>query len=225
MDKEILEVLQRPFEKGQIKQRKGRSNAKFSYVEAHTVIERLNEAFSGNWSFEVVSHEKAGSEFIVLGRLTVWQDGSEVSKMQFGGKEIEVYSRGDRAGEVISLSDNIKAATSDCLKKCATLFGIGLDLYSDGGGSAGGSDTASGGSGNGAPNGDKPGTVGDIKNRILAGEKKINELSEQTVADLRGEHLGSQSLNHPKPKLQEYLDFLLKEYREAKKNGSQNGKS
>ena len=32
---------------------------------------------------------------------------------------------------VISLGDDLKSAATDCLKKCATLFGVGLHLYFD----------------------------------------------------------------------------------------------
>jgi hypothetical protein len=32
---------------------------------------------------------------------------------------------------IISLGDDLKAAATDCLKKCATLFGVGLHLYFD----------------------------------------------------------------------------------------------
>lgn len=36
-----------------------------------------------------------------------------------------------RSNGIISLGDDLKAAATDCLKKCATLFGVGLHLYFD----------------------------------------------------------------------------------------------
>jgi hypothetical protein len=115
------ELLEKPFEPSQIKQRKGTYGNTLDYVDTKTVIQRLNDSFDGNWSFEIVSHEQHAGEVIVLGKLTA--DG--ISKSQFGSNKIST----SKQGEVISIGDDLKAATSDCLKKTATLFGIGLCLY------------------------------------------------------------------------------------------------
>ena len=37
----------------------------------------------------------------------------------------------DDAGKIVSLGDDLKAAATDALKKCATLFGVGLHLYEE----------------------------------------------------------------------------------------------
>jgi len=118
MDREMLE---KPFGKEQIKQRKGTYGNMLDYVETHAVIQRLNDAFDGNWCFEIMSQDQHAGEVVVSGKLTA--DG--ISKMQFGSNKIST----SKQGEVISIGDDLKAATSDCLKKCATLFGIGLHLY------------------------------------------------------------------------------------------------
>ena len=115
------ELLEKPFGKEQIKQRKGNFGDMIDYVETHSVIQRLNDAFEGQWSFEIITQEKEGSEVIVLGKLTV----EGVSKTQFGSNKISL----SKAGEVISIGDDWKAAGSDSLKKCASLFGVGLHLY------------------------------------------------------------------------------------------------
>jgi hypothetical protein len=47
-------------------------------------------------------------------------------RQQFGGTQITRHSV---TAEVISLADDLKAATSDALKKCASAFGVGLYLY------------------------------------------------------------------------------------------------
>jgi len=116
------ELLEKPFEKEQIKQRKGNFGDTIDYVEAHTVIQRLNDAFEGQWSFEVLSQENNGSQVMVLGKLTA----EGVSKTQFGCSSITTNSK---TGEVVSLGDDWKAATSDALKKSASLYGVGLHLY------------------------------------------------------------------------------------------------
>jgi hypothetical protein len=116
------ELLEKPFDKEQIRQRKGNFGDTIDYVEAHAVIKRLNDAFEGQWSFEVLSQENNGSQVMVLGKLTA----EGVSKTQFGCSSITTNSK---TGEVVSLGDDWKAATSDALKKSASLYGVGLHLY------------------------------------------------------------------------------------------------
>ena len=118
MEKTTLDILSRPFERSEIKQRPGYNRKVLDYVEAHTVIARLNEAFDGDWSFEIAEHSIVDNEVVILGRLTA----GDVSKGQFGGKPRTSGSQ---------LGDDLKAAASDCLKKCATLLGVGLHLYRD----------------------------------------------------------------------------------------------
>ena len=128
MYKEIITMnrtmLEQPFDGKYIKQRKGRNNITLDYLETHIVIQRLNDAFDGNWSFEIVEYQQMADEVVVLGKLTA--DG--VIKQQFGSSAI-AKTRND--GQIISIGDDLKAAASDCLKKCATLLGVGLHLYGD----------------------------------------------------------------------------------------------
>ena len=93
-------------------------------MEGHAVIQRLNEAFDANWSFEILKHEilEDKDEVIVQGKLTA----ENVVKTQFGSSQI---TRAKETGEIISLADDLKAAATDSLKKCATMLGVGLHLY------------------------------------------------------------------------------------------------
>ena len=117
-------LLEQPFKPEFIKQRKGRNNITLDYLETHIVIQRLNEAFDGNWSFEIAEYQHLGDEVVVLGKLTA--DG--IVKQQFGSASI-AKSRADNS--VISIGDDLKSAASDAIKKCATLLGIGLHLYGE----------------------------------------------------------------------------------------------
>ena len=114
------ELLTRPFEPHQIKQRPGQHGKTLSYVDVAAVIGRLNEGCE-SWSFEVVSHEVQDDEVIVLGKLAA----EGIVKMAFGGSAISI----DHAGQIVSLADDLKAAASDALKKAASLLGVGLELY------------------------------------------------------------------------------------------------
>jgi hypothetical protein len=116
-------LLEHPFDPAQIKQRRGR-NGVLDYVEGHTVIARLNAALDGAWSFEVVAHEVRDNEVLVMGKLTA--DG--LVKMQFGASQV---TRDRETKALISLGDDLKAAATDALKKCATFLGVGLHLYAE----------------------------------------------------------------------------------------------
>ena len=118
------ELLEQPFAPDQIKQRKGNFGNTLDYVEGHTVIQRLNDSFEGNWSFEIVRHEilQDADEVLVVGKLVT----ENISKMQFGSSQI---TRAKGSGEVISIADDLKAAATDALKRTATQLGVGLHLY------------------------------------------------------------------------------------------------
>jgi hypothetical protein len=119
------ELLEKPFDPAQIKQRRGRDGM-LDYVEGHAVIARLNEAFEGQWSFEILRHDilEERDEILVLGKLSA----EGVVKMQFGVSQI---TRDRETKEIVSLGDDVKAAGTDALKKCATFLGVGLHLYGE----------------------------------------------------------------------------------------------
>ena len=114
-----LDVLTRPFGVTEIKQRKTEEGRTFDYVEAHSVITRLNEAFEGAWSFRVLQSQVVDHEVIILGELSA----DDQVKQQFGSAKY------DKRGGGLLAGDAFKAAASDGLKKYATEFGVGLDLY------------------------------------------------------------------------------------------------
>ena len=118
------DLLEQPFDPTQIRQRQGPFGNQLDYVEGHAVIQRLNDALDGDWSFEVVEHGvlEQHDEILVLGRLST----GTITKTQFGSSAI---TRSKETGEVVSLTDDFKAAATDALKKCATQLGVGLYLY------------------------------------------------------------------------------------------------
>jgi hypothetical protein len=113
-----------------VRSRPGQQGKTVSYVDIAAVITRLNEGCDA-WSFEVVSHKVEADEVIVLGKLVA--DGQ--TKMHFGGTAITL----DKDGRAVSIADDLKAAASDALKKCASLFGVALEMY---GGATQGNGTA-----------------------------------------------------------------------------------
>ena len=118
------ELLEAAFPEGQVKTRPGAFGGSLSYLEGHTVIGRLNDAFDGNWSFEIMSHQILEEEVLVCGKFRA--NAAGVIKMAFGSSRI---TRDSRTGNAIALGDDLKAASTDALKKSATLLGVGLSLY------------------------------------------------------------------------------------------------
>ena len=118
------DILERPFEAALIKTRKGAFGKTLSYVEGAEYIRRLNDAFEGEWSFEIVEHRVYDAEVVVVGKLTA----AGIVKTAFGGSTVTTNTH---TGEVISIADDLKAAATDALKKAASFLGVGLSLYSE----------------------------------------------------------------------------------------------
>lgn len=118
------ELLEKEFDKEQIKTRRGNYGKEIDYVETAAVIKRLNDAIDGDWSFEVMEHIIQENDVAVLGKLST----NGVIKMQWGSRKI---GKNRITKEIICLGDDLKAAASDSLKKAASLLGCGLHIYTD----------------------------------------------------------------------------------------------
>ena len=129
MNNDIRGVLERPF--AELKTRPGRNGQQLTYIEGHQVIERLNAAFESEWSFRILEHEITNDEIIVVGEL----EAGGLTKQAFGGTEL---TRSRNGGAPVCVSDDLKSAATDALKKAATLLGVGLHLYGAKGSNTGG---------------------------------------------------------------------------------------
>lgn len=146
-------VVSRPIPKELIKSREGAGKMMLSYIEGETVIRLLNEAFGEEgWSFQIVDKYIVPTE---PKQMTEWDSATKKSRKLFNADGTpklepqspiaEVHGRlivpgfgvREQFGTKIlngGASDQegaSKAAATDALKKCATLFGIGLELYDD----------------------------------------------------------------------------------------------
>ncbi len=120
------QILEYPFRSDQIKKRQG-----FEYVESAAVIQRLNDGFGfEGWSFTIIELKVIEDEVITRGRLTVYgASGEEIVKEQYGTHS---YARNRENNEIISRGQAMKASSTDALKKCSSMVGVGLHLYSRG---------------------------------------------------------------------------------------------
>ena len=106
-----------------IKKRQARGGQVVPYVEGGYITARLNQVFGPlNWNFQVVRETIQDKAVSVYGELTVLdhKNNWRVTKGQYGSHE-----RHDN----IPIGDTLKAASTDSLKKCASLFGFALDVY------------------------------------------------------------------------------------------------
>lgn len=107
--------------------RPGKGGQKFTYVSGNYIIKALNFVFGWNWDFEVIAHGKEGDQVWVQGKLTVKSPkGDTITKTQFGRADIK-FLKGSKT--MLDFGNDLKGATTDSMKKCASLLGIASDIY------------------------------------------------------------------------------------------------
>jgi hypothetical protein len=124
-DKSIL--LQRDFNEGVLRKKRGQGGRDLSYVPSWAVIERLNEVLGvGGWSWRLVSRERDGDavvvfgELLALGQVFSGEDCAEIMKAKAGGFAPD------------ALANAWKGAASGAFVRAARLLGVGTYLYRKG---------------------------------------------------------------------------------------------
>lgn len=114
-----------------VKTRPAKGGGTWDYVTGGYVRKCLNVMFGFDWSFEILDQMIQFDEVIVKGKLTCNSNGKSIVKMQYGNKDIAYRKQKDPKDEKIPLSigNDMKAAATDCLKKCAAEIGIAADIY------------------------------------------------------------------------------------------------
>jgi len=129
LNEKQLQILFKRTPKNHVYKRPAKGGGKWNYVTGTYVRKVLNLMFNFNWDFEVVEHkfDLQLKQAFVLGKLTVRTNGQSIVKMQFGTKDI-MFKRGSDLP--LDLGNDLKAATTSALKKCASELGIASDVYS-----------------------------------------------------------------------------------------------
>jgi hypothetical protein len=113
-----------------------RGGVTFDYITGEQCATRLNTVLGPfNWAFNVKEHgyNEPADEIWVLGELMVYglPNGEglpyPVSRQQFGSQKIK---RARQTGNPLDIGFDLKGATTDAMKKCASLIGVGLYLSS-----------------------------------------------------------------------------------------------
>lgn len=118
-----------------LKTRQGRAGAVYTYVDIGYVTEQLNLVTGHQWSFtwellfKSLEEMKAIGQIAVKGRLEVRQKNGENLVFENSGNS-DIKYRSKDSKEFLSFGDDVKGAVSDCVKKCASMFGVAADVYS-----------------------------------------------------------------------------------------------
>lgn len=117
--------------------RPAKGGGTWKYVKSADVILALNTTFGGFWNFSIITDEATALEMavktksvVVRGRLTITNPstGVSVTREQYGRKDV-AFKKG--TNEPMDFGNDMKAAASDALKKCASQFGLFNDIYRD----------------------------------------------------------------------------------------------
>lgn len=126
-EKQITRMVERTPSKF-VYQRPAKGGGKWDYVSVSYVQRVLDYCFGFNWDFQIVEHGKEQDHVWVRGKLIVKSpDGLRtITKEQFGRSEVK-YKRDSK--DMLDYGNDLKAASSDALKKCASMLGIARDIY------------------------------------------------------------------------------------------------
>jgi len=133
--------------------RPAKGGGQWDYVRVSYIRKVLDSVFGFDWDFEVETTlaeafevAKFTNSCVVKGTLVtrVVDDAGrirEVKKTQFGRADVKWKMQGPQGNKTKALDEfsgnpipldfgnDMKAAVSDCLKKCASLWGIAADVY------------------------------------------------------------------------------------------------
>lgn len=126
MNSHQLDFILKRTPKKYVHTRPARGGGEWQYVTGGYIRKCLNLMFGWNWDFEIISEQIVHDEVIVKGRLTCRSGDRSITKMQYGNKDI-IYRKG--TDKPLSIGNDMKAAATDCLKKCAAELGIAADIY------------------------------------------------------------------------------------------------
>lgn len=126
MEKETREILEKSFDPADI----GKDYNKNAYVKPHLIIRRLNKAYGQDgWHFELLERIVEHDTIIQFGRLGIANDAGEMVWKENCGARRCSYIKGTE--KRLDVGNDYKSAVSNCVKRCAMMHGIALDLYGD----------------------------------------------------------------------------------------------
>jgi hypothetical protein len=130
LNKEQLNFLLGKTPANHIYTRPGKGGGTWKFVTGTYVKKVLNSIFGWDWDFEIISFDvnMQAKQAIVHGKLTCRANGATVVKHQFGRADIKIRKAD---GAPLDLGNDLKAASTDALKKCASELGICSDVFGE----------------------------------------------------------------------------------------------
>jgi len=149
LNKDQLNFLFKPTPKAHIYERPAKGGGTWKYVTGSYFKKVLNLMFGWNWDFEIMDEiiNLDASQVIVKGRLTIRTGNQTIIRMQYGRQDIKFkneYLKDDKGNNIVDtrgnpkkfkttipldLGNDLKGASTDSLKKCASELGIASDVY------------------------------------------------------------------------------------------------
>ena len=137
LNKNQLSFLLKKTPEKYVKTRPAKGGGQWQYVSGGYVKKCLNLMFGWDWDFRIIEHkfDLDIKQAYVLGELKCRvvnpildnpSNKSEIVKMQFGRVDIK-FKRGTQIP--LDIGNDLKAAATDALKKCASELGIAADIY------------------------------------------------------------------------------------------------
>jgi hypothetical protein len=105
-----------------------RGGVEVTFISGEQVVSRLNEVLGvAGWSFRILRHDinPEADEAWALGELVAEFGDRTVVRQQFGSQKLR---RSRSTGAPLDLGFDLKGASTDAMKKCASLLGVGLYL-------------------------------------------------------------------------------------------------
>lgn len=145
LNKKQLQFIYKSTPPDQIYRRPAKGGGEWSYVKGSYAKKVLNLMFGFNWSLFIDTKEydlNIGQVFVV-GRLVIpLPNGQQITKTQAGRADIKFkteWIKDEVTGKSVKqttdipldLGNDIKAAITDCLKKCCSELGLFSDIYSE----------------------------------------------------------------------------------------------
>lgn len=139
IDSKQIEFLFTRTPKQHLKKRPGKGGGQWDYVTGVYVKKVLNYISGWLWDFEIVDKGdvKVGERIVqvwVQGKLTLKRINQEtkqiettIIKTQFGGADVKYMKSNTK--QPLDYANDLKAASTDALKKCASELGIASDVY------------------------------------------------------------------------------------------------
>lgn len=129
-ERQLLQMIA-PTPKNVVLKRPGKGGRDFDYIPGWWFKKKLNFTFGWMHDFEILGERIDGDFVTVKGKLVIKNSKGNVlvTKTDFGGHPIQ-FLKGSQ--KYLDISNDFKAAATDCLKRCAVQLGIGLDVYSAG---------------------------------------------------------------------------------------------